>query len=448
MNEELQVIDEIITRRVNESGLVEGLIPRRKKDPVKQALLQKRDATGNRAVRKARISAKQDIKFVALGTGAVGAGVVATKPYSKGMLTGRETLFHGTRKVNVASIRRRGLRASQAARKGSLTQNVMSHSANNKHFKGLTYADKFRSGAQDVNRSRAFQYQRLGGIGSLQQKILKLRIPSDKINRVPNPEIKYGNWENMTPKELKQMASQFGEKQVVTMKGSVSPRYIVGSKYYQRVTPREILKYARKRPGKFASGVALTAGGAAGALALGRATWRQHRKVKIARNEFKVAQKGARQASAAYRKRYTVLGRKRKPVLSEVVDSFYGPSALHVGKGSVTPKTLARNAKAQGIRQWRKEVKKPFKGVKVALRHRKRSTALFKQGRLGRAIRARSRANAVLKNRLAPMLTGSAVWTGMAMLPGQTTAAVASTKAARKLTKVLRSKAVRRLGSL
>lgn len=491
MHEDLQVIDKVLTRAVKESGLVESVfLSRRKKDPVKQDLLQRRKAAKSVVTHKKRVKQKQETKRVILGGGVVGAGITVTKPYSKGMLTGRETLFHGTRKANVASIRRRGLRASQAAREGSLTQNVMPQAANNKHFKGLVYASKSRSGAVAANMQRfvqrvlhgksvvpgkikiglAYDKKKTPQIRNSKlariwyrtrrlmrrtvvsardvgpQQILKLKIPIDKMKIVDNPELKHGNL-NFVPKfQRKQAERQLGSRGTAVMKGSVSPRYIVGSKYYQRTTPKEVLKHIRKRPGKFALGAAITVGSGVGALALGKATWKQHKKTRAAGKEYKGARKDWAQARKNYRAQYNIFGRKRK--IQEVVDSFYGPSALHVGKGSVTPRTLVRGAKAQGIRQWRKEVKKPFKGVRMALRHRKKSIELFKQGRLGKAIRKRSLANAVLKNRAAPIAVGSAVWTGMSLLPGQTTAAVASTKIARKMTKALRSRAVRKLGSL
>lgn len=55
----------------------------------------------------------------------------------------------------------------------------------------------------------------------------------------------------------------------IALEGGLSPEFIRKSPHFKGVNPREILEYARTKPGRFAGGVALgTAGAAATAYGL------------------------------------------------------------------------------------------------------------------------------------------------------------------------------------
>lgn len=48
---------------------------------------------------------------------------------------------------------------------------------------------------------------------------------------------------------------------VPTFKGGLGPEHFKASPSYQRLTPKEVLQYARAKPGRFAGGLALGAAG-------------------------------------------------------------------------------------------------------------------------------------------------------------------------------------------
>lgn len=238
----------------------------------------------------------------ALGAGLVlgGAGTV-NQEFKSGNLTGRETLYHNTRKSKVGRIKDKGLKASFASDPKNLTNTVLTDlSAKDKE--GKVYLGRSKSIADKVTGIRAAQMHdarfkvfknrkdlRRSGMGTktnlftdvdtldMKPKSMKLRetvkanVPTWKLNQVDNPELRgaknfteYAKAKGkLVPDVLDSIEFRMLDKGTATVQGDVSPKYIKGSKHYSKNSPKEILDYVKNNKKRFAKGAGKSLAGLA-----------------------------------------------------------------------------------------------------------------------------------------------------------------------------------------
>lgn len=239
-----------------------------------------------------------DDKMIA-GAAVGGSGAALAKhTYDRGNITGRETLYHNTRKENVDSIKKNGLKGSMAIDKDkAFTPDLLNH-IDKDELNNKVYFGRKKSVADGVG-STAQIHDMKNGKGAHSRETLKAKVPTWKMKEVDNPELlgsKNGReWaekfvENkrnklkkdglsseeidlVMPKSNKDNPSlimqgnvahkQLGRKGTAVIEGDVAGKYFKGHKGYQRATLKEVGEFIKNNPKRFAKGVAQAGAGAA-----------------------------------------------------------------------------------------------------------------------------------------------------------------------------------------
>lgn len=248
-----------------------------------------------------RASEADDIKNSAKligGTAAAGAGSKGImNQIKKGNLTGRETLYHNTRRSNVDNILKGGVRSSYATDPENITNLIVSDVPMDKK-KGLTYFGRNKGVADGVGLTREMVDNRDLLLKPTQEqmlrdakrnnKTLRVNAPTWKMETAANPELrgarnsrefseimdgvakKKGAPEAALPKPLRRLINNvgyksLGEKGTKVIKGDVGPEFVKGSEKYVRNSPGEIASFIKNNPKRFRKG-SLKAGLGLGAL--------------------------------------------------------------------------------------------------------------------------------------------------------------------------------------
>ena len=220
---------------------------------------------------------------------ATGAGMALTGTATK-MLDPRTTLYHGSSVENMKNIMAQGLKPAGAPGVTEIVVSAYDPQAG-AAAKKLVYLTKFKP----LARGYAYQSEQLSKIknpsvfdvlgiqasatpGELAKtKPLKFRLPKTEefkaMSRV-NPEIAVakdkisllrGLGDNIGARQ-QAIAAKLLELDSKPLAGTVSPKYIVGNTGYQKVSPKEIIRYIRANPAK---GIGALALGATGIGAIG-----------------------------------------------------------------------------------------------------------------------------------------------------------------------------------
>lgn len=226
----------------------------------------------NKYLEKIAKDKKENYTLEAIG-GIAGASTL-TDQYHNGHLTGRVSYYHGSTKEVANKIKKEGIipRASKG---------VIDHLDERfiEKNKGLAFATKTKGQAFGyANQADAIHNNIPGimedktrirlGIKSIgdtlkdtikkDDRITRLNIPTwrkgVKAHMVKNPELTHGfnafMLNDLQKKEL-------GEN-TLTHKGTIPTKYISGSKNYSKNSVREITRFIKSNPGRFAKGVGLT----------------------------------------------------------------------------------------------------------------------------------------------------------------------------------------------
>ncbi len=219
----------------------------------------------------------------------VGAGLIS-RNYSRGNLTGRETLYHATETKNVKPILNEGILASKSSAPGSITDTVLNDIPLEKR-KNLVYMGRKKSVAKSVKdtaRLNDIFKNILSGEPVRKFSILKANAPVWKMSLVDNPELRgaknRGDFartfsENATKKNpiLSKGFTKFlgytsygslSRKGTHTIKGDVSPTYLKDSAKYVKNSLPEIKQFIKANPKRFMKGILGSTVGA-GLLAFG-----------------------------------------------------------------------------------------------------------------------------------------------------------------------------------
>lgn len=219
-------------------------------------------------------------RFAGMGAGMSGASL-ASNAYRSGEIDGTKKMLHRTSKGNVASILENGIVAK--AEPGELTRNglAMDLASGNVDVKDLankTYATNGRVHDLGVAQGRI-----INGLDS--GKSLKVNMPLNEVNKrsVANPELmgaknkkEFLAKKTDSVKKFKEMGGfsfadpdsrtfksqtkgafdTLGPKGTTVLEGSIDPKYIKGSKTYQKQTAKSVAEHVKKNPAMFAKGSA------------------------------------------------------------------------------------------------------------------------------------------------------------------------------------------------
>ena len=235
---------------------------------------------------------KNDLLTGAGITGGIAGSTMIKKQFDKGNLSGREKLYHGTKKENVDSILEHGILGSKANDPKSYTRTAFESAGydidpQTTELNNKSYMARDKGVSNAVNQGRA-----LRGFGDFNdQTIIKGKVPVWKMNTVKNPELMgaktphefYQKAKNSflisdeTPlgKKLVKDTYDVYDKRTVTVAGDIPAQYLKGSNHYSGATAKEVGEFIKHNPKRFAGGVGKVLGGAAliggGAYALGKA---------------------------------------------------------------------------------------------------------------------------------------------------------------------------------
>lgn len=228
----------------------------------------------------------------------IAGGAVATKEglnildnvHQSGEVSGRVRLYHGTTKKNKKKILEEGLKGEKALTSDAITNQRISD-VGKKFGKKIVYTGKKRAPAIDMMVSHA--------MNSETPSMVRMSIPykeyrNMKSRRVyENPEftiahnaktkgefaenMKNNIFHPMTEKEANKYYDKFsgakGTSGTRIFEGDIESKYIKGGKGYQKNSIKEVGKYIKKNPKRFAKGLGkaslgagLIAGGAALAI--------------------------------------------------------------------------------------------------------------------------------------------------------------------------------------
>lgn len=227
-----------------------------------------------------------------VGAGVAGSGATLAKhTYDRGNLTGRETLYHNTRKENIKNIQKEGLKGQFATDKNkAFTPDVLNH-IDESELKGKVYLGRKRAVAESVGKN-AKNIDALNGKGLHERKTLKTKVPTWKMKEVDNPELldaKNGKEyidkllktkgfvddnglkslnKNPVMSKVKNMAGnsmykQLGRKGTAVIQGDIDSKYIKGHKGYQKASMKEVGDFIKHNPKRFAKGLGQAGAGVA-----------------------------------------------------------------------------------------------------------------------------------------------------------------------------------------
>jgi rubrerythrin len=247
---------------------------------------------------------KVDKKKVAVGAGAATVGGALVKnQFEKGHMTGRETLYHNTRKKNIKKIKEKGILASKASDPKNHTHQVLtdvpedqlkgkvylgrnkmtSHAVGqaalkNSMMKKVMY--KTRHGRKNLSLGEAIK---LGLKSNKERGTVKAKMPlwKNQQHLSDNPEMRgaktHAEWGDVLKKKMP-LLGMYPEKaqshiikstfktlhdNTVTLNKDVSPKYIKGSKHYQRAGLKEVGEYIKANPKRFTKGAGKVGAGLA-----------------------------------------------------------------------------------------------------------------------------------------------------------------------------------------
>jgi hypothetical protein len=207
-----------------------------------------------------------------------GLGTIANQ-YSRGNLTGRETLYHGSTKSNIDNIKSVGLLPNR----GGGVSNIVSpdleaknspytFSAKDKLSASIYSAQQEAISAGQVQNARDLMRQKIDFQKRALPKLLhdkgtvaKINLPTHlpEFNSRLNPEVKQ-QFRNIdrnifsTNKDAeKKQAYTIYQKMVHTNKGAIPAEYVKGSPSYKPNSLAEIASYVRKNPKRFLKGVGM-----------------------------------------------------------------------------------------------------------------------------------------------------------------------------------------------
>lgn len=223
------------------------------------------------------------------GSGIVGGADLARKAFASGDITGRETLYHGTLDDVVDTIKDQGVKASRAGATThthvlrDLDPQMYEASLGKSYFmptkgEGALYATQanlmkehgYYSPQQiDITEGeKELLRRKISGKG-----VVKVNAPTWRMQSVVNPEAampyaewRYNNYEKnpfvldfSTEAQKKKTYNNLRRARV--FEGDMPAEYVVGSSKYHRLTPKELIEYAKANKLRFAKGLGkLTAG--------------------------------------------------------------------------------------------------------------------------------------------------------------------------------------------
>lgn len=239
------------------------------------------------------------------GAAALGGAAIAA-PYAKRALTGRTTLFHGTRPDLHPEILREGLKPAAVKQKG-ITE-ILGDAV--PEAKSLVYTTPKKQDArqyfvqadhlkhlfdQNPNPSQGEVMEHIGALRSNPKQLARILNPLDNAGileaNVPLWKKEYAGKLTPNPEAGKNLDDYIGRKGILgalqpkaihklerdslmqahVFKDGLGPEVFKKSPHYKGLSLGEIGEYARTKPGRFALGVAGTAG------ALGLAGYGAHR---------------------------------------------------------------------------------------------------------------------------------------------------------------------------
>lgn len=257
---------------------------------------------------------QQSIGQVAGIGGIAGGAYLVNKNIDKA--TGRERIYHGTGKENAKSILQEGLRGSRAG-EGVSSRRVNLEGLVGDEIKNKVYVAKKKNVAQSFALQAGLDGRGVAGgnpeellmdldKGGLEKaktflgahkdgKVLKGVIPYEElqngtIKTTANPELLGLGKKDFVAEKMKSIdpvqkllnpnidkmiAAGYDSlgKDTHVIEGGLDSKYFKGGEGYSRLNVKDVGRYAKKFPGRFGKGVALTAGGAGlaggGAYALG-----------------------------------------------------------------------------------------------------------------------------------------------------------------------------------
>ena len=217
---------------------------------------------------------------ISAGATITGSGAMLAKhTYDRGNLTGRETLYHNTRKENVNSIKKNGLKGSKALDPDlAFTPEVLKHIPEDK-LANKVYFGRKKSIAESIGMN-AKVYDYVKGKGKYERETMKAKVPTWKMKEVDNPELlgaknksefrksfakSQGLGENnpIFNRQADVAYKTLGRKGTATIEGDVAGKYFKGHKGYERASLKEVGEFIKKNPKRFAKSVGQTIGGAA-----------------------------------------------------------------------------------------------------------------------------------------------------------------------------------------
>jgi hypothetical protein len=191
-----------------------------------------------------------------IGIGAIGAGAIVIKK-SKSLVSGRETLYHGTSKKAYKKILEEGLKAPKkdAQSINSLENHHRVFTTPKKYYarfyakksemgglKGYNYSMRNKMGTNVIRQVILDQLS--ATLNPFQKNILSISMPINLINKKPIFD---------SEMNLKELPYTFKK---------IDPKYIKQSKHYIPLNIRELSKYIKDKPGSFAKGIGLATVGA------------------------------------------------------------------------------------------------------------------------------------------------------------------------------------------
>ena len=235
-----------------------------------------------------------DDKMIA-GAAVGGSGAALAKhTYDRGNITGRETLYHNTRKENVDSIKKNGLKGSKALDPNlAFTPDTLKHVSKDK-LANKVYFGRKKSVAESVGAAAKIK-DKENGKGDHIRETMKAKVPTWKMKEVDNPELlgaknekeytnkfieanrnKLKTEAKLSDKDIdmlknspesmelgKDVFKDFGRKGTAVIEGDVDGKYFKGHKGYQKATLKEVGEFIKNNPKRFAKGVAQAGAGAA-----------------------------------------------------------------------------------------------------------------------------------------------------------------------------------------
>lgn len=215
---------------------------------------------------------------------AAGAGAAALY-HSKPLLTGRTDLYHGTTKANAEKIRKEGLKPggrgiSEILEPGLRAKDnvyMTRNPTNARTFAAQAELLKNHKGhvhdfAADPLRDDKLINGTISGKGEVVNASMPLWRKDISEKMVPNPELRGAkNWREFhksfggpTGKSPLSSWAAYQNLKDKSFKGGIGPEFIKGSPHYKKPGLREIMQYAKAKPGRFGAGAALAGAGAAG----------------------------------------------------------------------------------------------------------------------------------------------------------------------------------------